>query len=118
MRNGAMATALLSLAIGCERYEKKLDAKRIEMRDAATACPPPTTCTEKHRGDGGHDLNVCTAAQGEATYTEGDIVLVHEIGLNMIARVKGRKGSGYAVEFADGNTLERSASSIVKRVCK
>ncbi len=117
-----MRTALLVLALlllcGCNRYEKKLDARRIELRDSAKACPAPTTCSEKHHGDGGRDYPICTAEAGEPTYAEGDIVLVHELGLDMIARVNGKKGSGYAVEFADGVPLERSLKSSVWRVCK
>jgi hypothetical protein len=111
-------TFTLAACGSCDRWEKKLEARRIELSESAKACPAPTTCTEKHHGDGGHDYKVCTAASGEQTYAAGDIVLIHEIGLDMIALIKEAKGgSSYTVEFADRTPLTRSSSSIIKRVC-
>ena len=108
---------LVALGItACNSWEKKLDAKRLEYAASAGPCAAPETCTEKRHGDGGHDYKVCTGSPG-ATFATGDVVIVHELGLDMIARVKATKGDDYQVEFADTIPLTRSKGSIVKRVC-
>lgn len=104
---------------GCKGWEKKLDTRRLELAEGATPCLAPATCTEKHHGDGGRDYKVCSAVSGEASYVAGDVVLVHEIGLDMIGLVKGARGATYDVEFADGiTTTGRAKASFVGRVCK
>jgi hypothetical protein len=107
---------LVALATSCNSWEKKLDAKRLEYAASAGQCPAPSTCTDKRHGDGGHDYKVCSGSPG-TSFSTGDVVIIHEIGLDMIARVKAPKGDDYTVEFADTFPVTRSKSSMIKRVC-
>jgi hypothetical protein len=113
------AFAVSGTASGCNSWEKKLEAQRLALRDSANACPAPATCSEKRHGDGGHDFKVCSGGPQAAPYAPGDVVIIHEIGLDMIAGIKEKKADdSYIVRFADDMPITRSHKSIVARVCK
>lgn len=94
-------------------------AGREALVDSATPCPAPATCTGSMTVS---QLKVSTCSAPpppEKTYAIGDTVIVNEAAnLPTLGRVKAVKGKSYDIEWAEGVTNERPASTIIAQVCK
>jgi len=107
----------LSLTGGCKKHEEKMAASRERLISEATSCPAPATCTGKIETPS-REVSVCAPPLDPQAYAGGDIVILKELGIHTVAKVKKRSGKVYVVEFPDGFELERAGAAVVGRVCK
>ena len=113
-----VACALPALG-GCKKWEDKMEAGNQGLLASATPCPAPATCTGKIKA-AGRQVSTCSAPPADGKmYAVGDTVVVKDIsGIDILARVKTHEGKNYRVEFAEGVTNARDASSLIAQVCK
>jgi hypothetical protein len=113
--------AVLALAAfaGCRKWHDKMESGRQALLDSATPCPAPATCTAKMTVSQ-RQVSTCSAPPADGKmYAVGDTVVVKDIGgIDTLARVKTQDGKNYRVEFAEGVTNQRDASTLIAQVCK
>ncbi len=95
-----------------------MEKGRQELIAAATPCKGPATCTGKMKLP--HDeVAVCTPTPDPSTYEPGEVVVIHELGIDVLAKINEKKGpQAYEVRFYDGAVLERPAAAVRGRACK